>query len=168
MGSMSSIHSEDSKSRSSDSVSSNRSLDSPTIHRSYSHRAFQRSCRDDRAPIALPSPIRVSWPRAAAPTRQSNPKKEEHRAPHCVAAWPRSSLCSTWGPSWANPNRLGGKCPCWAANQQTNKQQTELSEPFRRVSSSLFFSESSLFLGVKQQHKAATRCAENRSPLPAG
>ena len=96
------------------------------------------------------------------------PKKEERRAPHCVAAWPRSSLCSTWGPSWANPNRLGGKCPCWAANQQTNKQQTELSEPFRRVSSSLFFSESSLFLGVKQQHKAVTRCAENRSPLPAG
>ena len=96
------------------------------------------------------------------------PKKEERRAPHCVAAWPRSSLCSTWGPSWANPNRLGGKCPCWAANQQTNKQQTELSEPFRRVSSSLFFSESSLFLGVRQQHKAVTRCAENRSPLPAG
>ena len=170
--SMGSIHSTDSfrsirLAGSKDSVNSRRSFDFRTTHPAYRHRTFQRSYRGIQAPSAPPSPIRVSVRRAAAPTRHS-PNEGARKALRCVASWPRSSLCSTWGPSWANPNRLGGKCPCWAANQQTNKRQTELSEPFRRVSSSLFFSESSLFLGVRQQHKAVTRCAENRSPLPAG
>ena len=152
-----SIHSPDSfrsirLAGSKDSVSSRRSFDFRTTHPVYRHRTFQRSYRGIQAASAPPSPIRVSVRRAAAPTRHS-PNEGARKALRCVAAWPRSSLCSTRGPSWVSQDRPGGKCPCCTANQQTNKPQTELSEPFRRVSNSLFFSESSLFLSVKQPHE---------------